>query len=165
VTSPLRIRLAGPGDVDDMHAALRAIGRHLGREDRIVSTPEDLRRFGFGEGAQFETLVAASGRSFAGMCLFFRSFSTWRGVPGAYVQDLFVAEEHRGRGVGEALIRATARHVLATGGAYLRLSVESGNESARAFYERIGLQRAETERIHAAYGAAFLALAEDGDSG
>jgi ribosomal protein S18 acetylase RimI-like enzyme len=156
----LRIRLAEPADADAMHAALCAIGRHLGMEQRIASTPDDLRRFGFGPAAHFETLIAESDQKFAGMCLFFRSFSTWRGVPGAYVQDLFVAEEFRGRGVGEALIRATARHVRDTGGAYLRLSVEAGNDSARAFYERIGLQRAETERIHAAYGEAFLALAE-----
>lgn len=159
----LRIRPAEIGDAEAMHACLRAIGRHLGMEQRIASTPDDLRRFGFGEKAQFETLIAESDQKFAGMCLFFRSFSTWRGVPGAYVQDLFVAEEFRGRGVGEALIRATAKHVRDTGGAYLRLSVEAGNESARAFYERIGLKRAETERIHAAYGDAFLALAGEGD--
>jgi ribosomal protein S18 acetylase RimI-like enzyme len=159
----LRIRRAEIGDAEQIHAALRAIGRHLGMERKIASTPEDLRRFGFGPEAYFEALIAESGEQFAGMCLFFRSFSTWRGVPGAYVQDLFVAEEFRGRGVGEALIRATARHVRDTGGAYLRLSVEAGNESARAFYERIGLKRAETERIHAAYGEAFLALAGEGD--
>ncbi|URK85900.1 GNAT family N-acetyltransferase (plasmid) [Rhizobium sp. RCAM05350] len=89
------------------------------------------------------------------MCLFFPSFSTWRGCKGAYIQDIVVEERFRGAGIGVALLRHTAAHVRAEGGRYLRLSVEAKNVSAQHFYERMGLAWSEQERIHAAYGDAF----------
>jgi ribosomal protein S18 acetylase RimI-like enzyme len=159
VTSPVGIRLAEPTDAATIHAAIRRIGAHLGTEHRITSTSEDISRFGFGAGARFATLIAEIGDDFAGMCLFFPSFSTWRGVPGAYIQDIFVEERFRGRGVGETLVRATARHVRDEGGGYLRLSVDSGNEDAKRFYESLGMTWSRDEHIHAAYGEAFAALA------
>jgi ribosomal protein S18 acetylase RimI-like enzyme len=155
----LAIRLADIADAEAIHAAIRKIGAHLGTAHRITSTPEDICRFGFGADARFTTLIAEIGGDFAGMCLFFPSFSTWRGEPGAYIQDIFVEARFRGRGVGEALVRATARHVRAQGGAYLRLSVDSGNESAKRFYESLGMIWSRDEHIHAAYGDAFGALA------
>ena len=155
----LTIRLAEPADARAIHGAIRKIGAHLGTERRITSTPEDISRFGFGADARFATLIAEIGGRFAGMCLFFPSFSTWRGEPGAYIQDIFVEELFRGRGIGEALVRAAAQHVRAQGGAYLRLSVDAGNESAKRFYESLGMSWSRDEHIHAAYGEAFAALA------
>ena len=55
---------------------------------KVKSTPDDIRRFGFGEAPAFEALIAEIDGRFAGCCLFFASFSTWRGRPGVYVQDL-----------------------------------------------------------------------------
>ena len=102
---------------------------------------------------------------FAGMCLFFPSFSTWRGQKGAYIQDIVVDERFRGVGVGVALIRHTAAHVRAEGGTYLRLSVDAENVSAQHFYERLGLSWSRDEHIHAAYGDAFQLLAGQHESG
>ena len=102
---------------------------------------------------------------FAGMCLFFPSFSTWRGQKGAYIQDIVVDERFRSRGIGVALLRHTAAHVRSQGGSYLRLSVDVKNVSAQRFYERIGLAWSQEERIHAAYGDAFQLLAGLDESG
>ena len=102
---------------------------------------------------------------FAGMCLFFPSFSTWRGQKGAYIQDIVVDERFRGFGVGVALVRHTAAHVRAEGGTYLRLSVDAENVSAQHFYERLGLSWSRDEHIHAAYGDAFQMLAGQHESG
>ena len=74
-------------------------------------------------------------------------------------------ERFRGAGIGVALLRHTAAHVRAEGGRYLRLSVEAKNVSAQHFYERMGLAWSEQERIHAAYGDAFEALAGQHESG
>ncbi len=102
---------------------------------------------------------------FAAMCLFFPSFSTWRGERGAYIQDIVVDERFRGSGVGIALVRQTAAHVREQGGTYLRLSVDEKNVSAQHFYERLGLVWSREERIHAAYGDAFQVLAGLQESG
>ena len=72
--------------------------------------------YGFGEQPAFDALIAEVDGDFAGMCLFFPSFSTWRGRPGVYVQDLFVEERFRGAGVGVALLRGTAALSRARGG-------------------------------------------------
>ncbi len=103
--------------------------------------------------------------AFAGMCLFFPSFSTWRGQRGAYIQDIVVDERFRSRGIGISLLRHTAAHVREQGGTYLRLSVDAKNVSAQRFYERLGLTWSQEERIHAAYGDAFQLLAGLGESG
>ena len=89
-----------PGRVDDaetIHAALLRLGTHIGAHQEITSTPDDLRRYGFGDRPAFSTLIAEVGGEFAGLCLHFPIFSTWMGRPGVYVQDLYVEDRFRGR--------------------------------------------------------------------
>ena len=156
--SDITIRLAVAGDADAIHAMIVGIGAAQGEAHKITSTPDDIRRHGFGPNPMFEALIAqVEGRS-VGLCLFFPSFSTWRGRPGAYVQDLFVDGSQRGTGLGRRLLARTAGIVAARGGAYLRLSVEAGNVAAQGFYARIGLHHSAAERIHQIDGAAFLSL-------
>jgi ribosomal protein S18 acetylase RimI-like enzyme len=160
---PVIIRPATPGDAALIHAAILAMGEHLGLAHRIESRPADLARHGLAPGRAFEGLIAEIGGEFAGMCLFFRSFSTWLGCPGIYVQDLFVAPRFRGQGVGERLIRRAAALGREQGAAYLRLAVDADNFAAQAFYERLGIGHRDGDRIHAAYGDAFRALAAGGE--
>ena len=100
---------------------------------------------------------------FAGLSLFFPSFSTWFGKPGVYVQDLFVDPAFRGQGIGERLIGETARLARERGATYMRLSVYADNAAAQAFYERIGMSWSREERIFAARNEAFFKLC-DADS-
>ncbi|WEZ84450.1 GNAT family N-acetyltransferase [Rhizobium sp. 32-5/1] len=159
------IRLATVEDAEAIHGGLMMIARHLGEEGRITATPADLRHHGFGDRPAFTVLIAEVGKDFAGMSLFFPSFSTWRGRPGAYIQDIVVDERFRGSGIGVALLRATAAHVRENGGCYLRLSVDAKNLSAQHFYERLGLEWSKDEHVHAVYGDAFDALAGQYESG
>ena len=152
------IRLATADDAGTIHLALLGLGEHVGEAHKITSTVEDISRYGFGERPCFRVLIAEGGGVFAGMCLFFPSFSTWKGRPGVYVQDLYVDAGFRGRGVGELLIRSVAELTHAEGAVYLRLSVDARNSSAQAFYDKLGIVWSEAEMIRAAYGDAFLAL-------
>jgi ribosomal protein S18 acetylase RimI-like enzyme len=81
------------------------------------------------------------------------------GKPGAYVQDLFVAEKFRGLKIGERLLRALARTVRDQGGAYIELAVDTGNFSAQCFYERVGISHRSDDQIHRITGEAFFAFA------
>ena len=156
------IRSATPEDAEALHAALVSLGELVGASHKLTSTIDDLRRYGFGPDASFDALIAEIGGEFAGMCIYFKSFSTWLGRPGVYVQDIFVVQRFRGSKVGESLLRRVVALTRKQGGVYLRLSVDAGNESAQAFYERIGIPRSDKEFIHAAYGANFLLLGEPG---
>ena len=161
IAHSLTIRPARIEDAANLHAALMAIANHVGQPEHVTSSQADLERYGFGADPAFHALIAEVGEAFAGAAIFFPIFSTWRGRPGVYVQDLYVADEHRGLGVGHALLKAVARWSRSRGGVYLRLSVDAANISAAGFYDRIGISCLETEQARGAYGEAFDALADD----
>ncbi|WP_292597017.1 GNAT family N-acetyltransferase [Mesorhizobium sp.] len=147
-------------DVETIHAALLRLGDNTGAHQEITSTPDDLRSYGFGENPAFSTLIAEVGGEFAGLCLHFPIFSTWMGRPGVYVQDLYVESRFRGRRIGERLLRRVARECRKDGGAYLRLSVDTDNQTAKAFYERLGIGWSSTEQVQKIVGDAFFAFAD-----
>lgn len=74
------------------------------------------------------------------MAMFFNNYSTWRGAPGVYLEDLFVQPEYRGRGYGKLLIRALARETVRIGGARLEWSCLKWNEPSLKFYRGLGAQ-------------------------
>lgn len=155
----LTIRAAAESDVDLIFGALAGIAETVGERHKLKSSPEDLRRYGFGDSPAFGCLIAEIERRFAGCCLYFPSFSTWMGKPGAYVQDFYVAEEFRGQGVGEGLLRRLASVTRARGGGYIRLAVDKQNLRAQAFYRRCGIRHSDTEQIHMARDEDFDRLA------
>ena len=161
MSGTVTIRLAEAQDAETIHAGLLALARSTGAEAKMQSTPDDIRTHGFGDAPAFEVLIAEIGGSFAGLCLTFPSYSTWRGEPGIYVQDLYVEPAFRGRRIGEKLLREAARRGKAKGAGYLRLSVDIGNRGAQAFYERLGLAHSRDEQIHMIKGEAFDAFAAD----
>lgn len=154
------IRAGTIDDVGAIHAALLRLETHIGAHQEITSTAEDLRRFGFGDKPAFSTLIAEVGGEFAGLCLHFPIFSTWMGRPGVYVQDLYVEDRFRGRRIGEKLLRRVARECRAAGGVYLRLSVDTDNETAKAFYEKLGIGWSSYEQTQKIVGDAFFAFAD-----
>lgn len=162
MSGDLTIRLAEARDAGLIHAGLVAMARVMEKGAKITSTPDDIRRHGFGNDPAFEVLIAEVDGTFAGLCLSFPSFSTWRGERGIYVQDLCVDETFRGRRIGEALLKAVARRAQERGAGYLRLSVDVTNKRAEAFYERLGITHSRDEHIHMIKGEAFRAFAASG---
>ena len=73
-----------------------------------------------------------------GYALFYPSYDTDHGAKGAYLQDLYVLPEARGRGIGRALMAAVARACQDDGGCYLFWNALESNRAGRAFYRRIG---------------------------
>lgn len=155
----LAIRGATAADVPFIHAALLGIARTVDEVDKVCCSAADLAAHGFGPDPHFEVVIAEADGVPAGMCLFFRIFSTWLGRPGVYVQDLYVEEAFRSLGVGRKLLRRVAAISRDRGGVYMRLSVDTENFVARDFYARLEIGPSDTEQVHAAYGEAFLNLA------
>lgn len=71
----------------------------------------------------------------AGMALYFYNYSTWTGVPGIYLEDLFVKPEYRSKGYGKALLKALAQEVLKIDGKRLEWSCLDWNEPSLQFYQ------------------------------
>lgn len=158
----IRIEPARREDAARVHALLQRLAASIGKPGGILGTVADIERFGFGEAPRFAALLAWRDAEPVGLALFFPDYSSWRGRPGMYVQDLFVAPECRGMGLGDALLAEVARCSKASGGAYVRLSVDRTNAAARRYYARAGFRHAEEECMLVADGAAFTALAGKG---
>ncbi|MFI0844748.1 GNAT family N-acetyltransferase [Mesorhizobium sp. IMUNJ 23232] len=155
----MTIRPAAVADAPYIHAALLGIARTVNELDKVRCEVADLIDYGFGPAPHFEAVISEVDGEYAGMCLFFPSFSTWLGRPGVYIQDLYVEDRFRGLGIGAKLLRRVAAIVRDRGGVYMRLSVDTENFIAQGFYTRLELKLSDTEQVHAAYDDAFLNLA------
>ncbi len=161
---PITVRPAVIADADNIYIALRGIAETVSELHKFTSTADDIRRHGFGETAAFTTLVAELDGKFAGISLFFPVFSTWRGQRGGFIQDLFVDEAFRGRGVADELMRRTAAFVRRQGGAYLVLQVDRRNLRAQSFYRRLGMEIVGEDLDCFAAGDLFNTLADTAGS-
>ena len=158
--SALRIRPAFEDDIPEIHSLLAELANATGLARKFVSTEEDLRRYGFSPRPMFEVMLAEQDGRAVGLCLYFYTYSSWRGSPGVYVQDLVVDPDARASGIGRQLMIVTARHARSRGATHLRLAVDRANEKAIRFYERLGLKRARRDRIYEASGDRFDELAD-----
>lgn len=77
----------------------------------------------------------------AGFALYFTNYSTWRGAPGIYLEDLFVRPQYRRLGYGKQLLREVAQETLKIGGKRLEWSVLKWNQPSIDFYEGIGAKK------------------------
>jgi GNAT superfamily N-acetyltransferase len=141
------IRKAGVDDVPVIHALLNELERSLGATGNVKRQAEDLRRYGFSGSPSFQALIAWRGADAVGLALFFPEFSSWRGRPGVYVQDLYVSPDYRDAGLGKALMQAVFEKARGWGADYCKLSVYDDNQAAVAFYQRLGFHVAENERV------------------
>ena len=93
-----------------------------------------------------------------GSALFFASYSTFLTRPGLYLEDLFVIDSERGRGIGSALLRAVARVAVDRGAGRLEWAVLDWNVPSIAFYERLGGRALDDWRTFRLTGAALEQL-------
>ncbi len=110
----------------------------------------------------FATVAEESGEVL-GMTIHFLNFSTWTGRVGIYLEDCFVRPEHRGRGVGRALLAGLAQLAVARGYARVDWSVLDWNEPALGFYHSIGARPMTGWTAYRLDGDALAALGRDND--
>ena len=94
-----------------------------------------------------------------GCALWFLSFSTWRGVHGLYLEDLYVRPAHRGAGLGRALLATLAAVCAERGYARLEWAVLDWNAPSIAFYRAIGAVPLDGWTVQRFDGDALAALA------
>jgi GNAT superfamily N-acetyltransferase len=157
----LRIREAEPGDVPLVARFIRELADYERLLDQVAITEERLEAALFGERRCAEVvLVEDEAGEHLGFALFFTTFSTFLGLPGIYLEDLFVRPAHRGRGVGRALFEHLARLARERGCGRLEWAVLDWNEAAIGFYERLGARRNAGWTVYRLQGGALERLAE-----
>lgn len=136
--SDLSIRIATIDDTGVILGFIRELAEYEKLAHEVEATEAQLRGTLFGEQPQAEVVIAEWQHEPVGFALFFHNFSTFRGVRGLYLEDLYVQVAHRGKGIGKAMLRHLAALALERGCARFEWSVLEWNRPAIEFYEAMG---------------------------
>jgi len=129
------IRAATQDDLAEIAALICELAEFEKMTDEVVWTIDQLDRHLFGpDPAAHVVLAATDDGEVVGMALWFRTFSTFLGLPGIWLEDLFVRPEHRGGGHGLALLL----HLRTLTAGRIEWTVLDWNAPSIAFYERLG---------------------------
>jgi GNAT superfamily N-acetyltransferase len=133
-----RVRRARPDDVPAIVELVYGLAEYERAPDECKLTAEQLRTALFGESPKVFCHVAEHEGVVAGCAIWFLNFSTWRGVHGIYLEDLFVRPETRGTGLGKALLVALAQECVRNNYERLEWSVLDWNTPTIDFYKSLG---------------------------
>ena len=136
--SPIQIDPATEADLPQILAFIRGLAEYEKLSHICVATEELLREALFGAKPYAEVLIARLDNAPVGFGLFFHNFSTFLAKPGIYLEDLFVPPEHRGKGVGKALLKRLAQIARERDCGRMEWSVLDWNTPSIEFYKRIG---------------------------
>ncbi|HKV88280.1 MAG TPA: GNAT family N-acetyltransferase [Candidatus Dormibacteraeota bacterium] len=157
--SGVKIRFAEPADVSVIAQLIRGLARYEKLEDEVETTEERLATGLFGPRPYAETLLAEMEGKAVGFALFFHNFSTFLGLPGIYLEDLFVVPEMRGGGVGRALLQRLAQLAVERRCGRLEWAVLDWNRDAIGFYERLGARPNSEWTVYRLTGESLHAVA------
>jgi GNAT superfamily N-acetyltransferase len=132
------IRPANAGDVAEILRLIHALAVYEKLEHMAVGTEATLHAALFGPHPCAEALIAGHHGRAVGFAIYFTTFSTFLCKPGLYLEDLFVEPEHRGAGIGKALLRHLAALAVERGCGRFEWRVLDWNEPSIRFYESLG---------------------------
>jgi GNAT superfamily N-acetyltransferase len=143
---PLSIRRAKPADVPLILQFIKDLAEYERDPLAVVATEASLHQHLFGTGLAPHRAAAPTAECLIGevdsiphgFAVFFHNFSTWKGRPGMYLEDLFVRPEARGAGLGKALLAAVAKIAHDRGCPRLEWAVLDWNTPAIDFYVALG---------------------------
>lgn len=134
----MKIRFATPLDVPVIAQLIRELAHYERSVSEAVATDEDVTAALFGDAPHVFCHVAELDDQIVGFAVWFLNFSTWLGSSGVYLEDLFVHERARGRGVGTAIMKELANLCVERGYTRFQWSVLDWNEPSIEFYRSIG---------------------------
>ncbi len=136
------IRPAEPEDVEEIFELIKELAAYEKESTAVRSQPADIAKALFGPHPVAFCHVAQarpeSGRRIDGYALWSLTFSTWEGVNGIYLEDLFVRATERNAGIGRHLLHELARTAAERGYARVEWNALKWNEPSLGFYKSIG---------------------------
>jgi GNAT superfamily N-acetyltransferase len=161
MTGTLTLRRATAADVPTILELIRGIAEYERLSHEVEATEALLGRHGFGPRPVFEAILAERDGHAVGFALYFFTFSTFRGRPTLYLEDLFVRPEERGRGVGRALLVRLARIAVERECGRMEWAVLDWNTPARDFYFKLGAVAMDEWTVFRMTPEAFGRLAQE----
>lgn len=155
-----KIRKGTARDAPLVRALVSELAVYEKLEHEVVASDEDFRKAI--DGGHVHILIADAQDGPCGFALYFFNFSTFLGKRGVYLEDLFVKDTHRGRGIGKAMLAELARIAVENNCGRLEWSVLDWNAPSIAFYKSLGAKPMEEWTIYRLTGAALSDLAAGG---
>jgi GNAT superfamily N-acetyltransferase len=134
----LNIRPATQNDIPEILKLIRELAEYEKLSDQVVITAEDLQRDAFGAEPIIHILMAEWDGAIAGYALYFHNYSTFRGRPGVFLEDLFVRPHFRKKGIGKALLVHLAKIAVDKKCARFEWQVLDWNTPSIEFYKSLG---------------------------
>ena len=155
----IRIEKATEENVPQILSLMREFAEYEKLLEFFETTEERLKSALFGDGKVAEAILAFDGETPVAYAVFFPYFATFRGQRGIYLEDIFITETARGRGVGEMMLKYIAKLAKSRGFERIDFQVLKWNTPAIEFYEHLGARRDEEERHFKFTDEAFQKLA------
>jgi GNAT superfamily N-acetyltransferase len=153
------VREARAADVPRIRELIVELATYERSTDQAKASEEQLRTALFGEHPAVFALVAEVADDVVGFALWFLNFSTWEGVHGIYLEDLYVRPGHRGRGLGKAFLTSLARIAVTRGYARFEWWVLDWNTPSIDFYRALGATPMDEWTVFRLSGDALRAAA------
>jgi len=154
------IQPATESDVPVILSFIRGLAEYEKLSHEMLATESQLREHLFGPKPAAETILAKLGSHPVGFALFFTTFSTFAGLPGIWLEDLFVLSDYRGRGIGHALLRAVAQIAIERNCGQVEWTVLDWNTPAVRLYQKLGAQPMSDWTTQRLTGDALVRLAQ-----
>jgi GNAT superfamily N-acetyltransferase len=154
------IRSATPEDIPLVLAFVRELAEYERLSHIVSATEARLRESLFGEHRGAEVLLGMAGDTPAGFAVYFHNFSTFLGVKGLWLEDLYVRPEMRRRGYGRALLLHVARIARNRGCGRFEWAALDWNETAIRFYKSLGAVALDDWTIFRVTGPALEKVAD-----
>jgi len=158
-TGRFRIEPATERDLPLILRFIRELAAYERLEHDVTATEEILRTSLFGSRPAAEVVIAYADAEPAGFAVYFQTFSTFLGLPGVYLEDVYVSPAWRGLGLGRRLLAHVARVAVDRGYGRMEWSVLDWNELALDVYRKIGARPMDEWTVHRLVGAALSNLA------
>ncbi len=155
----ISIRPATPNDVPTVAFLIRALSQYEKLEHEVTMTEDTLRATMFGPRPYAEALLAEDAGKPVGFALFFHNYSTFLAQPGLYLEDLYVPESHRGKGIGKSLLVQLAKIAVERNCGRLEWAVLDWNVDAIGFYEKLGAKPNSEWTVYRLTGDSLNSLA------
>ena len=154
-----QIRPARPGDEPEIVAMIHELAAFERAPEQCTVTENHITAALFGDDAPAFCHIADVDGNIVAMALWFRNFSTWDGVAGIHLEDLFVRERFRRRGLARKLLAALARVCVDNGYSRLSWAVLDWNVNAIALYDSVGGKQLSEWITYRVSGSDLSALA------
>jgi GNAT superfamily N-acetyltransferase len=159
------LRPATPADVSDILRLVRGLAEYERLLHEVTATEDELREALFGLSPRAHAILAHVDGKAVGLALFYYTLNTFKLRPNVFLEDLFVEPEHRGSGIGLALMRYLARLAMEQNCGRIEWRVLNWNQTSIDFYQRLGAEPIGNWHTKLLSGDALAALAKGSSNG